>query len=78
MYRVIAYLVKTTEAFCDDDVSAVSFLSGAPRSILYATSVWRWQRSRDPPTEHSHPPLKSRHFCPNKRVHLRVPAAKTA
>ena len=32
---VKAYPAETTEAFCDDHVSAFSFLGGVPRSILY-------------------------------------------
>ena len=32
---VKAYPAETTEAFCDGHVSAVSFLGGVPRSIVY-------------------------------------------
>ena len=32
---VKAYPAETTEAFCDGHVSALSFLGGVPRSILY-------------------------------------------
>ena len=34
----MAYLVDTTEAFCDYPVSAFSFLGRAPRNILYVNT----------------------------------------
>ena len=36
---VKAYPAETTEAFCDGHVSALSFLGGVPRSIVYDNTM---------------------------------------